>query len=291
MGHIDTVPGVIPVMWEGDVLHGRGAVDAKGPLVAHALALSRLLEAGEVRCSLVGAVGEEAESRGARALVERVDAPDALVIAEPTGLETVGLGYKGCVKGVVEAKAVPSHPGEPSLTASELVLDGLDALGGFVGNQARAVGFEEETLRVMELASDRGAREETARAVIDVRVPGAPPSEGSLRGALPEGCSLRVVESLPGVRADPRNPLATGLRGALREAGIEVGASVKTGTSDWNVVSQAWSCPGVAYGPGDASLDHTPHERVSLGDVVMAGEVLARGIQRAACVMKGETRG
>ena len=32
VGHIDTVPGQIDVRREGDLLHGRGAVDAKGPL-------------------------------------------------------------------------------------------------------------------------------------------------------------------------------------------------------------------------------------------------------------------
>src|SRR5947207_10534452 len=32
LGHIDTVPGNIPVRIEGDLLYGRGSVDAKGPL-------------------------------------------------------------------------------------------------------------------------------------------------------------------------------------------------------------------------------------------------------------------
>ena len=31
LGHIDTVPGDIPVRIENGILHGRGAVDAKGP--------------------------------------------------------------------------------------------------------------------------------------------------------------------------------------------------------------------------------------------------------------------
>ncbi|MDR1623261.1 MAG: M20/M25/M40 family metallo-hydrolase, partial [Synergistaceae bacterium] len=34
MGHIDTVPGGPPCRVEGDVLWGRGSVDAKGPLCA-----------------------------------------------------------------------------------------------------------------------------------------------------------------------------------------------------------------------------------------------------------------
>ena len=32
LGHIDTVPGNIPVRIEDDLLYGRGSVDAKGPL-------------------------------------------------------------------------------------------------------------------------------------------------------------------------------------------------------------------------------------------------------------------
>ncbi len=34
LGHMDTVPGLVPVRIEGDLLYGRGAVDAKGPLAA-----------------------------------------------------------------------------------------------------------------------------------------------------------------------------------------------------------------------------------------------------------------
>src|SRR5207245_2293778 len=41
LGHIDTVPGEIPVRIEGDELVGRGAVDAKGPLAAFVAAATR----------------------------------------------------------------------------------------------------------------------------------------------------------------------------------------------------------------------------------------------------------
>ena len=39
LGHMDTVPGDIPIRREGDVLYGRGSVDAKGPLAAFSPAL------------------------------------------------------------------------------------------------------------------------------------------------------------------------------------------------------------------------------------------------------------
>src|SRR5688572_22998981 len=46
LGHIDTVPGNIPVRIEptaaGDVLYGRGSVDAKGPLAAFVAAGARV---------------------------------------------------------------------------------------------------------------------------------------------------------------------------------------------------------------------------------------------------------
>src|SRR5689334_19890687 len=42
LGHIDTVPGVVPVRVAGGKLYGRGAVDAKGPFAAFVAAAARL---------------------------------------------------------------------------------------------------------------------------------------------------------------------------------------------------------------------------------------------------------
>src|SRR5919204_4725161 len=66
VGHLDTVPGFIPVRREGDRLFGRGAVDAKGPLAAAITALTMLPAETKAGFTLIGAVDEEGGSRGAR---------------------------------------------------------------------------------------------------------------------------------------------------------------------------------------------------------------------------------
>ncbi len=67
LGHMDTVPGDIPVRIERDRLYGRGAVDAKGPLAAFVVAAARAQLAPGTRLVVIGAVEEEsATSKGAR---------------------------------------------------------------------------------------------------------------------------------------------------------------------------------------------------------------------------------
>src|SRR4029079_13958715 len=64
LGHIDTVPGIVPVRIVDGKLYGRGSVDAKGPFAAFVAAAARLLGRGQLsgRLVLVGAVEEEAAS-------------------------------------------------------------------------------------------------------------------------------------------------------------------------------------------------------------------------------------
>ena len=109
LGHIDTVPGDIPVRIEyvdgDDVLYGRGSVDAKGPLATFVMAGAGWETNGRrtsgLRLVVVGAVEEEAAtSKGARHIRDRFDGarepiPAACIIGEPSGWNRITLGYKG----------------------------------------------------------------------------------------------------------------------------------------------------------------------------------------------------
>jgi len=70
LGHIDTVPGEIPVRLEEGTVHGRGTVDAKGPLAAFVDAVARVGSVPGWQLIVVGAVGEEGDSEGARHIAE-----------------------------------------------------------------------------------------------------------------------------------------------------------------------------------------------------------------------------
>ena len=58
LGHIDTVPGEIQVRLEGDLIYGRGSVDAKGALAAFVDAVAAIGPQPGWQLVVVGAVDE-----------------------------------------------------------------------------------------------------------------------------------------------------------------------------------------------------------------------------------------
>lgn len=290
LGHIDTVPGYVPVRVEGDNLFGRGSVDAKGPLaafVAAAAGLRGALPAGW-RVVVVGAVEEEiATSRGARGAVSRYS-PDACIIGEPSGWDAVTLGYKGRVLLRVTLGRSVAHTAGPGLS----VLDEIH--GWWAGvltrvaelNQGRqgAFGTVQATLRSLHSGGD--GLVDRAEAVGGFRLPpGVSPHdlEHLGRECLPEGARLEAVGPEVAFLQDRHAPIVRAFTTTLRAAGAAPRLLTKTGTADMNVVGPIWGargCPIVAYGAGDSALDHTPHEHVSIPEWRRSVAVL-RGVLTA----------
>lgn len=123
LGHIDTVPGNIPVRIEGDTLHGRGSVDAKGPLCAFAFAAARATLPPNARVVVVGAVEEEsATSRGARHIAD-TRRPAACIIGEPSHWDGVTLGYKGRLLCEITFERDAAHSARPEENPPEIAAD------------------------------------------------------------------------------------------------------------------------------------------------------------------------
>jgi LysW-gamma-L-lysine carboxypeptidase len=159
LGHIDTVPGNIPVRIEptaaGDVLYGRGSVDAKGPLAAFVAAGARLgtqwARDHNIRVVVVGAVEEEAAtSKGARFIAARFNGsadaiPTACVIGEPSHWHRITLGYKGRLLLDLIARQPMAHTAGPDAGVAAIVVEVWNwiATHAAVVNADRARAFDQ----------------------------------------------------------------------------------------------------------------------------------------------------
>ncbi len=132
LGHIDTVPGCIPVERKetaaGPCLYGRGTVDAKGPLANFVLSAANARPAlpSSLRLVVVGAVEEEAAtSKGARVIRDRFDGvaaahPLYCIIGEPSGAFSINRGYKGRVLIRLIGQQPTAHTAGPDREIAEL---------------------------------------------------------------------------------------------------------------------------------------------------------------------------
>jgi LysW-gamma-L-lysine carboxypeptidase len=283
LGHIDTVPGRIDVHSEGDVLFGRGSVDAKGPLCTFVAAAHRAadrLVSDSLRITVVGAVEEEAAtSKGARHLLARVaPPPDYVVIGEPSQWDRITLGYKGRLLMDYAIEREMSHTAGRAESACEAMVGFWQAVrryaDDFNRDKERVFDLLDPSLR--HVASDGDGLTERAQAMLALRLPvgmDVPGLKQALSALATPGTVRFYADEVP-FRAGKNTTLARAFTAAIRQAGGEPAFKVKTGTSDMNVVGPVWNCPIVAYGPGDSNLDHTPNEHLDLTEYGRAIDIL-----------------
>jgi LysW-gamma-L-lysine carboxypeptidase len=267
--HIDTVPGEIPVrideaeQSDDSALWGRGSVDAKGPLIAMAVA------AVHTGMSFIGVVGEEVDSRGAHHVVsEGRDAPDAVVNGEPSGWDGITLGYRGLLAGTYVATSESGHTSRPENNA---IQDGMDWWNcverAFEPDEWTPV-FERVTCKPISIKGGTSDDGLSVEASMDVQLR-VPPSQTvdeirEIADSQLNGGTVRWYDEVPPVMMNSRTEVARAFRVAIREQDGDPRLLRKTGTSDMNVFASEWDCPMVTYGPGDSDLDHAPNEHLPL---------------------------
>jgi LysW-gamma-L-lysine carboxypeptidase len=292
LGHIDTVPGHIPVRIEDGVLHGRGSVDAKGPLAAMLVGAANAEIPAGVRVTVAGAVGEETpDSPGARFLAGQLR-PDACIIGEPSGWDGVTLGYKGRLIGRLTCERSCAHTAGPGLSAADEVVAWWSRVLAEICqfNTGRDRVFDRIQATVRGLSSGSDGLEDSARIEVGFRLPpGLHPDELAARVDLLAGpdCTALWRGQEFAHASDRNDPVVRAVSNAIRAHGGTPRPKLKTGTSDMNVVATIWQCPIAAYGPGDSSLDHTPEERLDIPDYFASIAVLKRVVESLSWTYQG----
>ncbi|MEE9116621.1 MAG: [LysW]-lysine hydrolase [Thermoplasmata archaeon] len=274
VGHLDTVPGEIPVRVEDGILHGRGSVDAKGPLAAMVCAASSLENTAGKRITVIGVVDEEGDSRGARHLLNKYD-PNCVIIGEPSGWDSVAIGYKGCLRLRYVIEEINKHTGTPDPNPAEMGVEFWNELNDHCSSESGDSAFDSLIPRLVSFNTENDGLRTRVEMQIDVRVPPAANIEEVKANIeqLGSGDLHWVSEEAP-IVSSKNSFLTRAFVSAIREADGSPTYKKKLGTSDMNVLGNHWSVPIVAYGPGDSRLDHTPDERLSLEDYSTSIRVL-----------------
>jgi succinyl-diaminopimelate desuccinylase len=304
--HLDVVPS--GKGWSRDpfsadlvdgVIWGRGTADSKGSLAAMAAALARL--AGD-RASFSGSVqltavaDEEANSRGAKHLVQEGHRPDAVVVGEPTDLRLM-TAHKGSLRPIVEVIGRSSHAALPQygLNAVEGVaklLSDLDALRGRMAKRAHPLVGDPTIVPVLIQGGEApNMVPRSCRVTFDRRlVPGE--TEDTVTAefdhwlrefeAAAGGVNARIVEFAPSTggpsETSADHPFVLACQAGLADVGLPTELSGLMVNCDMSAFRAA-GIPAVACGPGSPDVMHGRDEHVAV-----------EALDRAVCVYEAIAR-
>jgi len=294
-GHMDVVPGKVKVRTEGDFLYGRGASDAKAPLMAMLFAAASV-QKNNGTVIFVGAVDEEGNATGIKNLAKRELDIDYAVFGEPSGIKQVTIAYKGrlaiSLKVTVEDSAHASAPWlsknaieESAIFTSELKKE-LET-----GQEEKSKGML-LTATITEIAGgiSHNVTPKECMTTMDIRIPvdmNCKSVEQKIAIIVKDISERRKVEAFYSIldetepfEAPHNSPIVRAFTlGVMDVEHTRPTLIRKTGTGDMNVIGNQWDIPVVTYGPGDPHEAHTIDEKVSIDEYLKGIEILKKTLQ------------
>ncbi len=306
--HLDVVDAGDPAAWEfdpyggevaGGCLHGRGAVDVKGPMAIQTYAAASFLEnrpAGDLYLSYT--VHEESGGWGMSHLMQSSGVrPDLVILAEATNGDLC-IGHRGRVDLVVDVRGSGGHASAPERARSPLNLlpEILQALRDWPASlpDPGCLPHATATPTAVEAgARDRNVIPHRLRMLVDCRVPPGYTDAGTaaalgrfmahyLRDKDVAGysvdvrCNVEVQQAYtslrrersgftPGFLVPDTSPVATA---AART--IETMTGQRPRVRPWNFSTDGGHTCGthgvttIGYAPGQERFAHTHQERLEL---------------------------
>jgi LysW-gamma-L-lysine carboxypeptidase len=288
-GHMDTVPGRIPVRMENGYLYGRGASDAKSSLIAMLLAAS---DFPKQRGTIIfaGVVDEEGNATGIKELVRSMSTIDYAIFGEPSGISNITIAYKGRFAFRLTCDVGTSaHASAPWLAKNSIeeVYDFWQAIQLEIGRvDSRSDKSSKVTCSLTEISggSSHNVTPQKCKITVDIRIPITNTSRKiqELVASVVKEVSIkknvratyRIEDMTDPFEADHTSPLVRALSLSIIDVCRKRPILLrKTGTGDMNILGNAFRIPVVTYGPGDPHSSHTVDERISIAEYISSIEV------------------
>ena len=297
-GHMDTVPGEIPVRQEGDFIYGRGAVDAKSSLAALYVGatLARERCKSPFKITLAAVVQEETSSLGMEAIIRQGDTYDLAVFGEPSGARNIVIGYKGSLRVQITCKTNGGHSASPwiSKNSFEEIFYFWDKFRATMLQNDSESKFDTVTGCVTNAKAGDADNTIPSHATIDIDIR-IPPNIHSkqlankindftseyLKNNAETQLEVSIKSQTESYLGEESSLAVLAFRSAIKKTlNGQVFLLKKTGTSDMNLLASTQKIPMIAYGPGDSRLDHTPHERISITEYLNSIQIIANAIEK-----------
>src|SRR6185437_12369517 len=292
-GHMDTVPGMIPVRVDGNYLYGRGASDAKAPLIAMLLGAADFPKQNGT-IIFAGVVDEEGNATGIKNLVKDKNLrPDCAIFGEPSGIDNITISYKGRLEIRLLCDVQNSaHASAPwiSLNAIEEIYDIWNNLKNAIDNAKNLESKNKADLvsySITEIdgGSSHNVTPQKCRLTIDIRIP-APLSCNDILDLINNHINeikkqknnitikYQVEDKTEPFQANTSSTLVRSLILSILEKRKKRRLLLKkTGTGDMNILGNVFKIPVVTYGPGDPHSSHTIDERICIDEYLAGIEV------------------
>ena len=302
-GHSDVVPPgdgwandpFVPAI-QGNILHGRGAVDMKGAIAAFIAACARLPDHDGTISLIITGDEEGPATYGTRSLITWMNAqgivPDMILVGEPTSSARLGdmikIGRRGSVNMWIEVPGVQGHVAYPHLARNPVpalvaILAELDALVLDEGND----WFQASNLELTDIEVGNPAANVipgAARARINIRFNDIHTGDGLI-----ERVRAIAARHAPNAKVEARisgesfltqpGDLSRLVGTAITEVtGLVAELSTSGGTSDARFLSRL--APTVEFGLVSATM-HKLDEAVAVEDIQALTDIYTAVLKRA----------
>ena len=290
--HIDTVAPHVPYERDGDLIRGRGACDAKGPLTALVAAFLRT-EPAEGTLTLAITPDEETTQTGAAALAGTLSA-DGYIVGEPTDLD-VCLAARGQCEAEITLSGAGGHAASVPATDNPVfglkhVLEGLGSYDDTIGPSSHALLGDPKLTPTIAAAGDTPNRvPDRCRLTVDRR---SVPPETSTAFASSLASHLDAVspaaQSVTVDLIEPEtpfpDPFVTDRDAQIVEAlQTASGGDVRAFGAATEASHFAPAAPTVVFGPGvladdEGAVAHAEREYVRLPEVRAAADAVTAAL-------------